>query len=205
MKSPLVLLPLLLLSACAVNPPATPTPSQTQVQSSIATPTPTPEPSVTPTPTPAVELNGKGIADLKFGADELDAQTALIKALGAPDDGTGRIACELDKSSPYVYEETYAGHLRVTYAAKDRKEGSKRTFVTWSWDLENTMPSQLALADGIDVRASFAALREQFPKSKYEMIGLNDDTYLLTLPNKIKLIGEESASVVMAGKLFLCE
>jgi hypothetical protein len=189
------------------TPPATPSPtaSETPVASATPTATPTATPAASPSKNPnAIVLSGTGIGKYKFGAAEKDVQRYLETALGKPDDAFLGPWCEIADDSEYSYSPYWEG-FSVIYVAKDSSPDSPRTLAEWSFSLENGLPGELALPDDFPVGMSFAELKKKYPKAKIEDTGLGDDSYLMTLPNKLVLLGYGTPDTVQAGRFFLCD
>jgi hypothetical protein len=210
-----------LSTACATAPPQpggvsfTPTtsasvsPSASHSESAPVSPTPTPSASATPAPSQspaaaAITLGGKGLGGFDFGASQAEVEKSLQAVLGKPDDVYNGVACELDSKSPFQSTSSYGG-LSVMYTAKDRSRKSPRTLSTWTFNLSKKLTSPLALDENVPLNLTFKQLKSKYPKGKLEDTGLGEDSYIFTLPSKLRFIGEGSPDMVQAGRVFFCE
>ncbi len=200
----------LLLSSCATSPPeaSVPAPDASTSQSSpVPSVTTTPASSVAPselvTPTPSASvptqplvLGGTSLGKFKFGASEGEVMSWLETVLGPPTDMFGDPFCYATENSPYSVQLIW-DDLTVVFLAKDTKSDSPRTLQAWNYALNGSLPARFVLEDDADPAQSFTSLKQKFPKAKSSTrpSGLN----VLTLPNKIRLIGELSAEQIAAG------
>jgi hypothetical protein len=158
------------------------------------TPVDTVAPSTSaPAPAPAekVTLGANGLGNFEFGAKEADVMAWLNTRFGEPSDSYKGIMCELDSESPYGVSLTYDA-LTVTFMAKDQKKTSARTLEGWQYQLNGKLPADFGLADGIDPSQTFTQLQKKYPKSTLEDTGMS---YILTLPNKIRLYAQVEADL----------
>lgn len=203
--------PLLLLTACAVQPPTAAMSPVVSVPPSVVTPGPsvTPPttpgetvapPTVSPQPEPMV-LGASSVGDVKFGAAEKDAVATFAAHLGQPDDVFKGFACELDSSSPYSATYTY-GALSVIFLAKDRKSTSARTLAGWTYALDQGLTDALTLEGGLPADPTFDQLRQTYPKGK-----LTTDEFgtMFQMPNGIRFMGDQEPDFVAAGPIIYCE
>ena len=208
---------LLLLAACAtVNPSApatTPTetaPSSAQPSATVsATPTvaeTSASPSVSPSQAPAASLvlRGDGLGTFNFGSNQAPVAELLSDQLGAPDETSQGILCELDDSSPWAETRTFGG-LWVQFVAADTHKSSPRTLAAWGFQLSEEFAAPLQLADDVPLTLSFKELKAKYPKGKLEDIGFGDGSKMFTLPNQMRFIGAGKPEMVQAGELSFCE
>jgi hypothetical protein len=211
----------LALSACAVQPPASttipegspsvPSPSVEPSTPAVSQTEPIDEPSAGPipstddtadpgedTPDPIetvaagkVTLGASSLGDFKFGADEAKVTRWLEARFGEPGDTFEGIMCEMDDTSPYGVSLNF-DELTVTFLAKDRKESSARTLQGWQYQFNGALGADFALQDGVDPSLTFGQLQKKYPKSKLEDTGMS---YILTLPNKIRLYAQVEADL----------
>jgi len=203
--------PLLLLTACAVQPPTAVVSPVVSVPPSVVTPSPSLTPATTPGMTVApptvspqlapMVLGGSSIGDVKFGAAERDAVAVFAAHLGQPDDVFKGFACELDPTSPYSATYTY-GALSILFLAKDRKSGSARTLKGWTYALDQGLTDALTLEGGLPADPTFDQLTQAYPKGKLTTDELGT---VFTLPNGMRFMGDQEPDFVAAGPLIYCE
>lgn len=209
----LFLVPLaVLLASCGTVPPATsPTASVTASPTASATsPTAAPSsPSVTASATTDVGadliLRADGLASFDFGAAQAGVAELLSDQLGAPDETTQGIVCELDDSSPWGETVSYGG-LWVQYQADDRKKSSQRHLAAWGFTLSEELISPLRIEDDLPLTLSYAELKSAYPKGKLEDLGFGDGQKMFTLPNKLRFVGgTKKPETLQAGSFAICE
>ena len=206
----------LLLAACAtVNPSAPATtpstsPSSTAPSATVsATPTASAtsaSPSVSPSQEPAASLllRGDGLATFNFGAKQAPVAELLSDQLGAPDETSQGILCELNDASPWAETRTYGG-LWVQFVAADKRKSSPRTLSAWGFQLSEGFAPPLQMADDVPLTLSFKELKAKYPKGKLEDVGFGDGTKMFTLPSQLRFIGAGKPDMVQAGELSFCE
>lgn len=216
----LVLTAGLLLAGCATTPPAGPmgSPSPDAYSSPAlppsVTPTPTPtatatESSATPSATPTdaganLILRGDGLGAFDFGAKQALVVELLSDQLGAPDESSQGILCELNDASPWAETQSYGG-LWVQFVAKDKKKASPRTLAAWGFSLAEEFGEPLQMADDVPLTLGFKALKAKYPDGKLEDTGFGDGSKIFTLPDGIRFIGAGKPDTVQAGELSFCE
>ena len=220
-RAVVVLMPLALLAACAVQQPVA-LPSPTGLAAPVVTPvstTVTPETTPTPSPTPAetpsvrvapptvapapnaIILGPTYLGQLKFGTPEKTDVALLKSRLGDPDDVFEGVFCELDPASPFSATYTY-GSLSVVFLAKNTKSTSPRTLQGWSYALADGLTSTFALEGGLPADPTFEQLQQAYPQGK---LARSEIGTVFTLPNGIQFIGSEEPDFVQSGPFAGCE
>lgn len=214
-RLPLLLVPVIALglAACATTPPvATPTPSPSTTPSA-SSPVPTPSMTLSPSPTPTVTddpgadlvLGGNGLGAYSFGAKQADVAELLEDQLGAPDESSQGVRCELDESSPWAQTVSWDGFW-VEYDAKDQSKKSPRTLAAWGFDVTKKLTPPLTIQDDVPLTLTFSQLKAKYPKGKTEDLGLGDGSKRFILPTKIFFVGHgNKPERVQAGAFGLCE
>ncbi len=202
----------LALAGCAVTPPnasQTPlaTPSITSVSPSpvASTPQESPTPSSTPSASNTVELAGNGLGGFTFGTAEKTVAQLLTQRLGAPDERTEGVLCELNDAAPWAATVTYGG-LWVQYQAKTASKKAPRTLTAWGFQLAESFQAPLVMANDVPLDLNFAELKKQFPTGKLTDSELGDGGKIFTLADGLTFIGSgDRPDMVMAGPVSYCD
>jgi hypothetical protein len=202
----------LALAGCAVTPPnanQTPltTPSVTSASPSPAASTPEEgsTPSTTSSAPATVELAGNGLGGFTFGTAEKSVAQLLTERLGAPDDRTEGVLCELNDAAPWAATVTYGG-LWVQYQAKTASKKAPRTLTGWGFALSESFTAPLVMANDVPLDLNFDELKKQFPTGKLTDSELGDGGKIFTLAGGLTFIGPgDRPDMVMAGPVSYCD
>ena len=161
--------------------------------------------SSSPSPSAAaMVLAGDGLGGFRFGTAQATVAARLTERLGPPTDSGSARSCELDQASPWSQTLIYQDFW-VEFEAKDSKKTSPRSLRGWGFQLNGTLPSALAMADGVPLDLSFTELKAAYPGTKTLDLGLQDGTVAVQLPNKLIFYGVGQPEVVRGGAIGVCE